>query len=183
MPASANDAAERLRLSLRSVRSSSEKQLTTMLSTVRPLVEFGGTTGLCGHDRFFKQIRRFALTYNWPAHILDETVPDLTQEERDALEEDDPADLKTLLDIQNAYMVITTKCDGHQVEHLLETVEESRARIAVDTIRDYFYPNSTAGRRSTIKRFHNATMANTSTNIISWVALVRQNAKHLRVGC
>ena len=107
-------------------------------------------------------------------------MPDLTQAQRDALDEDDPAELKTLLDIQNAYMVITTKCDGHQVEHLLETVEESRARAVVDTIRDYFYPNSTAGRRSIIKKFHNATMANSSTNIISWVALVRQNAKHLR---
>ena len=151
-----------------------------MLATVRPLMDFGGTTGLCGYDRFFKQFRRFALTYKWPAHILDETMPDLTQVERDALDKNNPADLKTLLDIQNAYMVITTKCDGHQVEHLLETVEESRARTAVDTIREYFYPNSTAGRRSTIKKFHNATMANSSTNIISWVALVRQNAKHLR---
>ena len=173
-------AEERLRLALTSTRSSADKQLTTILSTVRPLIEFGGTTGLCGHDRFFKQFRRFALSYQWPAHILDESQPNLSQADRDALNVDDPGDLKTLLDIRNAYVAISTKCDGHQVEHLLETVPESHARAVVDTIREYLYPNSTAGRRATYKKFHNATMANTSTNIVSWVALVRQNAKHLR---
>ena len=107
-------------------------------------------------------------------------TPDLTPDERNALDRNTVKDLTTLLHIRNAYAFIHACVDDHQVAGLLEICAPGHARQAMDAIRRFFLPNSHAGRRAATQKFNNATMANTQTNIIEWIALVRQNATYLK---
>lgn len=124
------------------------------------------------------------MSYGWPLHIMAEAggVPDLTDDERGALDENVSDDLETLLHIRNAYMyvIVTAMCDDHEVSHLLEGVPEGRARQALDCIRNYVYPNSTSGRRMAYKTFVTSSMASTGNTIVEWSATVRRNASYLR---
>ena len=131
------------------------------------------------YHRFMKQLERQASRYEWPPHILSDSVPDLTPAERNALDQDTVEGLRKILHIRNAYDIITAKCDGHQVEGLLETCTRSHARMAVNIIREFFHPTDNAGKRLAYATFVNATMANTHTTIVEWVALVRQYAINL----
>ena len=155
------------------VRSTADKQLTNLQSSVEKLkdVDF---------HVFYKQLKRQAVTYEWPPHILGAGgEADLTDGERAALDRNDVADLRTLLHIRNAWTTIMEKCDGHQVESLLETCTDLRAREAMDTVKDYFHPKSVAGQRAAYVRFMTSTMANTHDNIIEWIATVRRNSQSL----
>lgn len=168
----AEPVAEDLARKLNAIRSLADKQLSSLYQSIKPLKDVG-------YHRFTKQLKRQALAYGWPPHIMTDT-DDLSDEDRGDLNANTVEGLSTLLHIRNAYVIITAMCDGHQVEHLLEGCEESRARAALDIIKQYFYPSTTAGKRIAYKTFNNATMANTHTNIVEWVAVVRQNAQYLR---
>ena len=76
-------------------------------------------------------------------------------------------------------MVIVNKCDGHTVEHLLESCEQGDAQGAFRIVHNYFHRDSQAGKTVAFKDFYGATMANTDTDIVSWVARVRSLAKIL----
>jgi len=158
-----------------SIKATADKQLSNLYNSIKPL------QGQEMH-KFFKQLKRQAVTYGWPPHIMTEAggIPDLTDDERDALDEDNPDDLETLLHIRNAYVIVTAMCDDHEVSHLLEGVPEGRARQALDCIRNYFYPNSTSGRRMAYKTFVTASMTSTHNTIVEWSATVRRNAPYLR---
>ncbi len=171
--AAEREAAAALARRLDNIRSTADKQLDHMQRAVEPLAK-------SSYYLFMKQLRRQALSFGWPSHILSDSDADLTDAERNALDEDTVEGLKAILHIRNAFVTITSKCDGHQVEGLLETCPDSRARMAVDIIREYFHPKSTAGRRLAYSTFVNASMANTHTTLIEWVALVRRHAINLR---
>jgi predicted RNA-binding protein with PUA-like domain len=158
---------------LAAVRETADKQLSILQSSVEKLkdVEF---------HSFYKQLRRQAVTFNWPPHILSEKgEADLTATARDELDPMDVGDLTLLLHIRNAWKTIEEKCDGHQVEGLLEVCEALRAREAMDVIKDYFHPKSVAGKRNALKTLVNSSMASTHNTIIEWIATVRRNSINL----
>ena len=157
-----------------SIRATADKQLSILYNSIKPLQ---------GQDmhKLFKQLKRQAVAHSWPSHIMAEAggVPDLTDEQRAALDENVAADLEKLLHIRNAYVIVTAMCDDHEVAHLLEGVPEGQARKALDCIRNYFYPNSTSGRRMAYKTFVTSSMASTGNTIVEWSATVRRNASYL----
>jgi hypothetical protein len=156
------------------VRKTANTQLTTLLTTVIPLEKHNDL------NKLTKQLHTLFHRFDYPTHILDASVPDLTQAERDALDLKKVEDLTKHLAIKNAYAAITALCDGSDAGYLVEGATQDHARSAMDILRNYYFPSDAAGKRAANKLFHNATMANTNTTIVQWTALVRQNAKTLR---
>jgi hypothetical protein len=168
--------AETLARKLNEVVNRADKQLSTLMMIKRPLKE-------SDFHNFNKLLKRQRDIYGWPGHIVPDdplNTPDLTQNERNALDANTVADLTTILHIRNAYAFIHACVEDHQVAGLLETCVPGRAREAMDVIRRFFLPTSHAGKRAATQKFNNATMANTQTNIIEWISLVRQNAMYLK---
>ena len=110
--AEAAAAAATLARQLSSVQSTADKQLSSLYLSIKPLKE-------SNYHTFVKQLKRQSLAYKWPPHILADAggAVDLTDGERAALDENTVEGLTTLLNIRNAYVIITAMCDGHQVEH------------------------------------------------------------------
>ena len=94
-------------------------------------------------------------------------TPDLTPDERNALDRNTVKDLTTLLHIRNAYAFIHAWVDDHQVAGLLEICAPGHARQAMDAFRRFFLPNSHAGRRAGF-------CLPCGLNVWHWVTLVRQ---------
>jgi hypothetical protein len=160
---------------VRDISSAADKQLETMYKTVKPLKEVGP-------HKFTAQLTRQAYAYGWPPHILDRSIDDLTDEERKA-QHDDPnqseAHLKNIYNIRNAFLVISTSCDGHQVENLMEMCPQGHARKAYDIVCTFFNPKTTSGKSEQYQSFFGSSMASSHTNIVEWVALVTRSAKDL----
>ena len=129
-----------------------DKQLDTLYKTVGELKEIG-------YPKFKEQLRKQSFAYEWDDHILDLTLPIPAAPSQVALR-----------NRRNAYMVIVNKCDGHTVEHLLESCEQGDAQGAFRIVHNYFHRDSQAGKTVAFKDFYGATMANTDTDIVSWVA-------------
>ena len=172
MQGNAATAAENTRL-LTGAQSIADKQLSNLQNSITPLKD-------SSHWLFIKQLKRQAKQCNWPTHIMDIGEADMPPGERANLDPNDVDELKIILHIRNAYTIITSMCDGHQVEHLLESCTDGHAREALDCIREYFNPPTTGGRRNASKKFNNDTMATTHTNVVEWIAMVRHNAELLR---
>ena len=161
MAAAANAAAA---LALRNQTiTTAEKQLETMYKTVEKLQ-------VVGFPKFHEQLQRQAFAYEWDGCILDaaQAVPAANS-----------ITLKTQRDIRNAYLIITTKCDGHAVENILESCTMGDAQAAFSAVRNYFHRSTQAGKTFAYKNFFTATMANTNSNITQWVAAVPRLAKIL----
>jgi hypothetical protein len=133
-----------------------EKQLETMYKTVEKLQDVG-------FPKFQEQLHRQAFPYEWGGYILDALQP---------VPAAHVITLKEQRDMRNAYLLITTKCDGHAVENILESCAQGDAQAAFLSVRNYFYRNTQAGKTYAYKNFFTATMANTNSNITSWIAVV-----------
>ena len=140
-----------------------DKQLETMYKSVDKLKDVG-------FPKFQDQLDRQAFAYEWGAHILDATQ---------AVPAPGVITLKDERDIRNAYLVITSKCDGHPVENILEACPQGDAQTAFVSVRNYFHRNTQAGRTYAYKEFFGATMANTNSNVTAWIAVVPRLAKIL----
>ena len=134
-----------------------------MYKTVEKLAEVG-------FPKFQDQLQRQAFAYEWAPYILDATQ---------AVPAANVLTMKAQRDIRNAYLVITTKCDGHPVENILESVAQGDAQAACTAVRTYFHRSTQAGKSHAYKTFFGASMANTNSNITAWVAAVPRLAKIL----
>ena len=126
-----------------------EKQLETMYKTVETLKKVG-------FPKFHEQLLRQSFAYEWSPHILDTTI---------AVPGADAITLKEERDARNAYLVILTKCDGHLVENILESVPKGDARAAFTAVRNYFHRPTQGGKTKAYKDLFGATMASTDSNI------------------
>ena len=102
-----------------------EKQLTAMYDSVESLKD-------TSFHKLQQQLERAAYVYGWPANILDVDNDNV----------DPNPDAETLHHIKNAYMVITTKCDGHPVENLLEAIQIGDAVAAWRCVYRHFNKNT-----------------------------------------
>ena len=134
-----------------------------MYKTVEKLQEVG-------FSKFQEQLQRQAFAYEWGAYILDALQP---------VPAANVITLKEQRDIRNAYLLITTKCDGHAVENVLESCAQGDAQAAFLSVRNFFHRNTQAGKTYAYKKLFGATMANTNSNITSWIAVVPRLAKIL----
>ena len=108
--------------------------------------------------KFERQLKRQAHNFNWPKWILDRGIAEPVHEQ---------LTFHAKLCKKNAYMLITSKCDGHQdVDTLLQAVEIGDARAAWKTVRGHFLKQSAAGLSRAYQCFYGATMASTNNNII-----------------
>lgn len=121
--------------------------------------------------KFERQLKRQAHNFDWPKWILD----------RDQVEPDDgDLTMHAALCKKNAYMLITSKCDGHEdVDTLLQAVEIGDARTAWLTVQSHFLKQTQAGLSRAYQAFYGATMASTNNNIIQWTSNVPLLAKVL----
>jgi hypothetical protein len=147
----------------RRIKATSGKDLQTMLSIMPKLndVEFHVW------DRALKKI---AHSYQWPTSILN-----LSEDEEDF----DLGTVKERCDNKNAYIVITTKCEGHAVDDALEEEQMGNARIAYKTVHEHFYRPTQAGKQAANRNMYGTTMNNTDVNVNQFMALLSRHAKVL----
>ena len=119
-------------------------------------------------NAFEDSVKRFAYMYDWPDYILD----------LDGVVPDDPED-QDKRHLKNAYMLIMDRCQGHLVANLLKAVPMGDAVEAWKTVYRYHHKDTVAGRSNATMAFYGATMANTNSNVIEWIALVETRAKRL----
>ena len=155
-----------------------EKQLDTMYKAV-PLLQD------VGYHKFVAALSKQAYAYNWPKFIMTttpKTVADLTATELLALDNQGQQGCKDLCNIKNAYLVITAKCTGHTVSNLMSATScpDGAARVAMDIVREFFFPGTTAGKSNAYITFFSSTMESTRVNVVEWINLVNQNAQDLR---
>ena len=86
---------------------------------------------------------------------------------------------KEAADNKNAYVLIVKRCEGHPVESILESCGAGCAQAAYRLVHSYFHRKTTAGKVKATKDFYGATMANTDTNVVQWMALVTRLARLL----
>ena len=141
--------------------SRAEKQLEAMYKSVDALkdVDF---------HKFYQQIGRQEYAYGWPGWILDEAV-----DQPDNVVGEEARQQK------NVYMIFMNKCDGHQVENVLENVLPGDARTAWRTIYRFFHKDTVAGKAAATKAFYTASMSSSNTNIVESIAEVNRRAKVL----
>ena len=159
--AAAAAAAQAQAVNNNAIRQTAEKQLETMYKTVECLKD-------TDFAKFKDQLGRQAYAYEWDAHILNPGLPVPGR-----------LNLKDERDIRNAYMVIMNKCDGHPVENLLKACTQGDAQGAFRTVHNFFHRDTQAGKSAAYKDFYGASMANTDSNIVKWVAMVPDKAEIL----
>lgn len=159
-----------------------EKQLDTLYKVVPKLQDVG-------YHKFVAALRKQAYAYGWPKFIMTEdpqAVPDLTVTELEALDggggSGGVAGYKALCNIKNAYLVITANCAGHTVSNLMNATScpDGAARVAMDIVREFFFPDTTAGKSNAYINFFSSNMETTRVNVVEWISLVHQNAQDLR---
>ena len=138
-----------------------EKQLSAMCLTMALLTA-------SDFNAFEDSVKRFAYMYNWPDYILD----------LDGVAPAEPND-NDKRHLKNAYMLIMDRCQGHLVANLLKGVPMGDALQAWKTVYRYHHKDTVAGRSNATMAFYGATMANTNSNVVEWIALVETRAKRL----
>ena len=141
-------------------------QLTASYKFVNPLKD-------SEFHKFKEQIERVAWGDDWPPEILDVNTP--------WPEDHDPTNRTNMQFYQerNAYLLIVNKSDDHQVAKLLKACPRGDAKGAWKIVHEYFYSCNLIGRNNAMKRYYNATQANTNSDITSWIAEVQQRAQML----
>ena len=144
-----------------------EKRLSTALANIPKLVD-------TDYEKFYAHILRTAYVHDWHGSILDPEIDEPS-------DEDDPPP-KYQVDKKNAYSILLQKVEGHQVSNLLDppTVAMGDARSAYKSCHEFFHRSTHAGKGQATLAFYGATMANTNTNIIEWIALVPKKGRLLK---
>lgn len=142
-----------------------EKRLSTALANIPKLVDIG-------YEKFNAHILRTAFVHDWHGSILDLDIDE---------PEDDEDTPKYRVDQKNAYSILLQKVEGHQVANLLDppTVQMGDARAAYASCHEFFHRSTHAGKGQATLAFYGATMANTDTNIVEWIALVPKRGRLL----
>ena len=149
-------------LALVNVRSLAEKQLVSSLASVPPLTDDT-------YDIFITSVKRVAFKDEWADWILDVATPHpgapaLTPKET--------------CDERNAYMLVMKKVEGTQAGLTMEhpAVQMGDAKAAYIACHEFFYRSTAAGKQEATLSFYGATMRNTNTNIIGWIAIIPRRA-------
>jgi hypothetical protein len=121
-----------------------------------------------GYAKLRDQLELEAFRNEWSPHILDTQVPRPTELSQ-----------KDKMDERNAYLIIMKKTDGHMVSSILEEITKGDAKGAFKALHNFFYNNPQAGKETAIRTFQSATMENTDTNVVDYIALVRRRDKIL----
>jgi hypothetical protein len=122
-----------------------------------------------------------AYAFDWHPQIWNLSVQALTTAE--ILEEDKdktPDGVKKSLDRRNAFLAIMRNTSKHTVSNLLETTNQGDARMAFNTLSSFFNPTTTAGTQQALRDFFVLSMAQSGSNIISWIACVSRAARNVR---
>ena len=153
-----------------------ERQLDVALRSLEKL-----NSSPLGYSKFLKQLSRLGVLYGWDKAIYDFTVDALTTTEIDADDAKDTADsYKRFVDRRSANFIILSAADGHTVADLIETLPSGNPRLVLNTIHEYFHPNTIAGQQVAYTNFFNSTQATTNTTIVPWIAHVSRTAKLVR---
>ena len=140
-----------------------EKSFATALITVPKLVD-------SNFESVDQALKRVAYKCHWATWILESKVAEPAR-----LSDKDEADKR------NAYLIITEKVQGHQVQYPMEMVKLGDAKAAYAVFFDHFHRATAAGRHESTRNFYNATMANTNSNIMEWLAMVPRRGKLLEL--
>jgi hypothetical protein len=143
-------------------RSKADKDIQTILQLIPKLKDVE-------YHIWARAVKKTGFRFRWPAYICDLSldIPDLDQN----TEKDD-------CDQSNAYLAITTQCQGHDIEEAMEEeIQLGDARGAFKKVHDHFYRPTEAGKQTGYKNLFTNKMENTDTNLAQFVALVSRNAK------
>ena len=146
-------------------RTQAATQLTSSILLIKSLKEVQ-------FHKFNQQLKRAAYSNEWHASLLDASVapPALNDAERTT---------KLECDERNFYQILMAKTDDTAVCHSLVDIKIGDGRAVWLAIQNYYLRKTTAGRSTATKRFHNATMASTNTNVDEFGALITRYAKEL----
>ena len=81
--------------------------------------------------------------------------------------------------IYNAYQILTTKCEKHEISSSLAAVKIGDARAAWKIINEYFVRSTPAGRAIASRAFFNSTQSSTDTTLLQWFKIVEDLAADL----
>lgn len=141
-------------------------------------------------DSFQRAMKLVAYQCEWSPWILDVRLPadQVPGDARRNVRDEDNNNVvvpaitaKERLDVKNAFTIITSKCEGHDVANSLEGCAMGDAPGAYRTVHEYFYRPTQAGKQAAFKMFYSMTMANTDTSINAYLALVQRRAKVVRM--
>ena len=122
-----------------------------------------------------------AYAYQWAPQIWDYRVEALTPDQIEVADADEtPVGVKNKFDRRNAYLAIIHHTSGDTVESLLENSTQGDPRKAYDIMSSFFNPITTAGTQQAIRTLYSASMGQSGTTIVSWVAHVSRAAKVVR---
>ena len=153
-----------------------ERQLDLALKSVDPLKDVNFYT-------FVTQLTREKNHRKWPSWIFDREKKSPTAQELQDLSNRADYDVKALKDltaINNAYILLSRRCDNTVVASVLEGCTHGDVATAFNSVWDYHYPRTQAGIQRAYKNFNAATMANSHTTIVEWAAHVGRLATILR---
>ena len=71
-----------------------------------------------------------------------------------------------LTGIRNAYLLLSRRCDNTTAAFVLEVCPQGDVVTAFNSVCDYHYPRTQAGKQRAYRAFNQATMANSHTTIV-----------------
>ena len=150
-----------------------EKQLSNDLKLITPLADSNWST-------FLFQINQTVHRNSWAESVLndkDSTGAALVIQSM-ALK-DDIENYRLHKQISNAYQIITTKCEKHDISSSLAAVKIGDARGAWKIVNDYFVRSTPTGRAAATKAFFNSSQMSTDTTLLQWFKAVDDLAADL----
>ena len=171
--ASGPSAAERYDAAKFAADERAEKQLSNDLKLITPLADSSWST-------FLFQINQTVHRNTWAESVLNEKDSAGTALVIQSMAvKDDIENYRLHKQISNAYQILTTKCEKHDISSSLAAVKIGDARGAWRIINDYFVRSTPAGRAAATKAFFNSSQMSTDTTLLQWFKAVDDLATDL----
>jgi hypothetical protein len=171
--ASGPSAAERYDAAKFAADDRAEKQLSNDLKLITPLADSSWST-------FLFQINQTVHRNTWAESVLNEKDSAGTALVIQSMAvKDDIENYRLHKQISNAYQILTTKCEKHDISSSLAAVKIGDARGAWRIINDYFVRSTPAGRAAATKAFFNSSQMSTDTTLLQWFKAVDDLATDL----
>ena len=129
------------------------------------------------------QLQREQYARKWPSWVFNREEEPPSEEALQNLVDSSVHDaqaLKKLTGINNAYLLLSRRCDNTIAASLLEACPQGDVATAFNNVWDYHYPRTQAGKQRAYKAFNQVSMANSRTTIVEWTAHVSRLASILR---
>ena len=150
-----------------------EKQLSNDLKLITPLADSSWAT-------FSFQINQTVHRNSWAESVLNEkdaageTLEIHSMTARNTIE-----NYRLHKQISNAYQILTTKCEKHEISSSLAAVKIGDARGVWNMISEYFVRSTPAGRAIANRAFVNSTQTSTDSTLLQWFKIVDDLAADL----